>query len=127
VASDTYFAIATGSPNCVMVMIQPGLGITGAAIGIMVGLVTVTLLHFFTMLKLVPIKVPFSQYGFVTLLMAAMYVLEKNIFPTLLPSYLSHPLVTMLFLIIAYLFIGRTLNVIKREDWAFLSKWRRSS
>ncbi|PPA71782.1 stage V sporulation protein B [Jeotgalibacillus proteolyticus] len=107
-------------------MLQPGMGINGAAIGIMVGLVMVTLLHFLTMLKLVPIKVPYSQYGIVLLLMTGMYVLETKLFPTLLPSYLLHPLVTMLILIVCYIFFGRAFNVIKQEDWSFFSFWRKS-
>lgn len=110
-----------------VLMIQPGMGINGAAIGIMVGLVTVTLLHFCTMLKLVPIKVPYSQYGVVTVLMVGMYFLEKFIFPTLLPEYFHHPLVTMVLLIGCYIFLGRMFNVIKQEDWSFFSKWRKKS
>ncbi|MGD7044086.1 stage V sporulation protein B [Jeotgalibacillus proteolyticus] len=106
-------------------MLQPGMGITGAAIGIMVGLVMVTLLHFFTMRKLVPIKIPYAQYGAVALLMLCMYVLEKKLFSSLLPDYFMHPLITMVILIGIYLVLGRFLNVIKQEDWSFFSSWRK--
>ncbi len=110
-----------------VLMLQPGFGISGAAIGIMVGFIVVTLLHFLTMLKLVPIKVPYSQYGLVALIMVSMVVIQKTVFPSLLPTYLNHPLVTMLLLTICYVFLGRISNVIKREDWDFFSKWRHSS
>ncbi|KIL44528.1 stage V sporulation protein B [Jeotgalibacillus soli] len=108
-------------------MLQPGYGITGAAIGIMIGLVVVTLLHFFTMLKLVPIKIPFIQYMAVIIIMVCTYFIHTTLFPSLLPEEWQNPLISIVVLIISYVILGRICQVIKREDWAFASKWRTRS
>ncbi|XQY90832.1 stage V sporulation protein B [Metabacillus sp. HB246100] len=111
---------------------RPSLGIMGAALAIVIGIMLVTLLHFGTVLKVVPFTIHVKEYvkSFVTMILAGItgYVAYEHLFTNsslLLKLILSLVLTTLCYCVLLFI-----LRLIEKEEvqripyvGAFLAKF----
>ncbi|OMP67569.1 stage V sporulation protein B [Domibacillus epiphyticus] len=102
----------------------PQFGITGAAIGIAVSIVLVTLLHTASMLKAVPMKLQYGLYVKMALLLVFTYFAVKSAMPFLAAAPVPYLLSGIVFCFIVYMFGAIALGIFKKNDISTLLFWR---
>ncbi|OLN23462.1 stage V sporulation protein B [Domibacillus antri] len=102
----------------------PQFGIMGAAIGIAASIVLVTLLHTASMLKAVPMKLPYGLYLKMALLLVFTYLAVKSVLPLLMVSPVLHLLSGITVCFIVYMFGAAALGIFKRRDVTMILFWR---
>lgn len=97
---------------------QPGFGIMGAALAILIGIILVTLLHAATVGKVLPIHLPLKEYGLCVLVIigtGAVSLWLKSQVNGLFSAPLE--LVTLIFVTcMLYVILLICLGIVKREE-----------
>jgi stage V sporulation protein B len=97
---------------------QPAFGINGAALGIVTGFMLVTLLHFVTILKVIPLTIYIRDYFKITVVILISGYLGHYSFENLLTeqSLILRLLFSIILTCIIYFIFSALLKIVHRSD-----------